>query len=46
MSTLPFNITQFFPFLNHQLLSLIMDKAGVQEEKKQKKKKEKEKEFK
>ena len=28
-STLVFNIVQFFPLLNHQLLSLIMDKAGL-----------------
>jgi len=28
MSTLAFNITQFFPLLNYQLLSLILDKAG------------------
>jgi len=28
-STLAFNIVQFFPFLNHQLLSLILDKAGL-----------------
>ena len=28
MSTLVFNITQFFPFLNHQLLPLIIRKAG------------------
>jgi len=27
-STLTFNITQFFPLLNHQLLSLIIKKAG------------------
>jgi len=25
---LSFNITQFFPLLNHQLLSVILDKAG------------------
>ena len=29
MSALAFNITQFFPFLNHQLLSLILDKADL-----------------
>ena len=29
MSTLVFNIAQFFPFLNHQLLSLIPDKMGL-----------------
>jgi len=29
MSVLAFNITQFFPFLNHQLLSLILDKVGL-----------------
>jgi len=28
-STLAFNITQFFPSLNHQLLSLILDKTGL-----------------
>ena len=28
-STLAFNITQFFPSLNHQLLSLILDKIGL-----------------
>ena len=28
-STLAFNILQFFPLFNHQLLSLIMDKAGL-----------------
>ena len=28
MSTLAFDIIQFFPLLNHQLLPLIMDKAG------------------
>ena len=28
-STLAFNIVQFFPFLNHQLLSLILDKARL-----------------
>ena len=28
MSTLAFYITQFFPLLNHQLLSLILDKAS------------------
>ena len=28
MNTLAFNIMQFFPSLNHQLLSLIMKKAG------------------
>jgi len=28
MSTLAFNITQFFPLLNHQLLPLILAKAG------------------
>jgi len=28
-SMLAFDIFQFFPFLNHQLLSLIMDKAGL-----------------
>jgi len=27
-STLAFDITQFFPLLNHRLLSLIMKKAG------------------
>ena len=27
-STLAFDITQFFPSLNHQLLTLIMKKAG------------------
>ena len=27
-STLAFNIVQFFPLLNHQLLSLIMKKVG------------------
>jgi len=27
-STLAFDITQFFPSLNHRLLSLILDKAG------------------
>ena len=27
-STLTFNITQFFPSLNHQLLSLIIKKVG------------------
>jgi len=29
MSILAFNIAQFFLFLNHQLLSLILDKAGL-----------------
>jgi len=29
MSTLAFDIAQFFPFLNHQLLSLILDKAEL-----------------
>ena len=29
MSALAFNITQFFPFLNHQLLSLILDKVSL-----------------
>ena len=29
MSTLTFDITQFFPFLNHQLLPLIPDKADL-----------------
>ena len=29
MSTLAFNIVQFFPSLNHQLLSLILDKVGL-----------------
>jgi len=29
MSILAFNIAQFFPSLNHQLLSLIMDKVGL-----------------
>jgi len=29
MSTLAFDIAQFFPSLNHQLLSLILDKAGL-----------------
>ena len=29
MSILAFDITQFFPFLNHQLLSLIMNKVGL-----------------
>ena len=29
MSTLAFNIAQFFPFLNHQLLPLILDKVGL-----------------
>ena len=28
-STLAFDIVQFFPFLNHQLLPLILDKAGL-----------------
>ena len=28
-STLTFNIAQFFPSLNHQLLFLILDKAGL-----------------
>ena len=28
-STLAFNIAQFFPYLNHQLLPLILDKAGL-----------------
>jgi len=28
-STLVFDITQFFPSLNHQLLSLILDKVGL-----------------
>ena len=28
MSTLAFNIVQFFPSLNHYLLSLILDEAG------------------
>ena len=28
-SMLAFDIAQFFPFLNHQLLSLILDKAGL-----------------
>jgi len=28
-STLAFNIAQFFPSLNHQLLPLILDKAGL-----------------
>jgi len=28
MSTLAFNITQFFPSLNHQLIPLILKKAG------------------
>ena len=28
-STLTFDIAQFFPFLNHQLLPLILDKAGL-----------------
>ena len=28
-SILAFNISQFFPLLNHQLLSLIIDKAGL-----------------
>ena len=28
-STLAFNIAQFFPFLNHQLFPLILDKAGL-----------------
>ena len=27
-NTLPFNITQFFLFLNYQILSLILEKAG------------------
>ena len=27
-STLAFNITQFFPYLNHQLILYILDKAG------------------
>ena len=29
MSTLAFDITQFFPSLNHQLLLLILDKVGL-----------------
>ena len=29
-STLAFNISQFFPSLNHRLLSLILDKAGLE----------------
>ena len=29
MSILAFDITQFFPFLNHQLLPLIMNKVGL-----------------
>ena len=29
MSTLAFDITQFFPSLNHQLLSLILDKTSL-----------------
>ena len=29
MSTLAFNIVQFFPSLNHQLLSLILNKVGL-----------------
>jgi len=29
MSTLAFDIAQFFPSLNHQLLPLIMDKMGL-----------------
>jgi len=29
ISTLAFDIAQFFPSLNHQLLSLILDKAGL-----------------
>jgi len=29
MSTLAFHIAQFFPFLNHQLLPLILDKVGL-----------------
>jgi len=28
-STLAFNIAQFFPSLNHQLLLLILDKVGL-----------------
>ena len=28
-STLAFNISQFFPLLNHRLLTLILDKAGL-----------------
>jgi len=28
MSTLAFDITQFFPSLNYQLLSMILNKAG------------------
>ena len=31
-STLAFNIVQFFPSLNHQLLSLIMKKAGFDDQ--------------
>ena len=29
MSILAFDITQFFPSLNHQLLLLILDKVGL-----------------
>jgi len=28
MNTLTFDIAQFFPLLNHQLLPIILDKAG------------------
>ena len=32
ISTLAFDIVQFFPSLNHQLLSLIMKKAGFDDQ--------------